>query len=370
MIKAMDRWLLPWLKDSLLRRRAPITDVMVAVCDHFEPFHHTDKAGALRRMAEWHARLPALIAPSRDHDGQRAKHTFFYPVEQYDRDVIDSLADLCRATRNEVEIHLHHHNDTAENLMVSLAQGITDLRTHGLLGGGAEAKFGFIHGNWALDDSDPEGRGCGVRDELRLLKKAGCYADLTMPSAPHRTQAPVVNQLYYAKSSPVGCSHHRGTPVTAGQGGTRALRDDPAHLLLVQGALTLDFKRRKMGIMPRVENSDLGPQNPPTVHRMRQWLKCGISVRGAEAGGWCFVKLHTHGAPEHGHRSNIGPERAFFHAGIEELARAQGFRLHYVSARELVNILHAAEDGRVGDAGAWRDYVYAPPPLLRDAVAG
>lgn len=362
MIKAMDRWLLPWLKDSLLRRKAPITDVMVTVCDHFEPFHHTDKAGALRRMAEWHARLPALIEPSRDHDGQRAKHTFFYPIEQYDAEVIASLADLCRATCNEVEVHLHHHNDTPDNLVKSLRQGVKDLRSHGLLGGGPKPVFGFIHGNWALDDSDPEGRGCGVRDELRLLKQEGCYADLTMPSAPHRTQAPVVNQLYYAKSSSAGCSHHRGKPVASGPHSTHSLRDDPAQLLLVQGPLTLDFKRRKLGIMPRVENGDLGPQNPPTVHRMRQWLKCGISVRGAE--GWCFVKLHTHGAPEHGHRSNIGAERAAFHAGIEELARAQGFRLHYVSARELVNILHAAEDGRVGDAGAWRDYVHAPPPLL------
>jgi hypothetical protein len=363
MIKAMDRWLLPWLKDSLLRRKAPITDVMVSVCDHFEPFHHTDKAGALRRMAEWHARLPELIQTTRDHDGHSARHTFFYPIEQYDPDVIASLADLCRRTRNEVEVHLHHHNDTPENLVRSLSQGVTDLRSHGLLGGGQKAVFGFIHGNWALDDSDPAGRGCGVRDELRMLKQAGCYADLTMPSAPHRTQAPVVNQVYYAKSTPGGCSHHRGKRVTVGADGTRTLRDDPAQLLLVQGPLTLDFQRRKWAVMPRVENADLGPQNPPTLHRMRQWLKCGISVRGAE--GWCFVKLHTHGAPEHGHSSNLGPARVRFHAQIQEFALNQGLRLHYVSAREMVNIIHAAEDGHVGDAGAWRDHVYAPPPVLQ-----
>lgn len=361
MMKAADKWLLPWLKQRLARPRWPITDVVLTVCDHFEPFHHSDKDGAMRRMREWHLRFPDLVKASRDSGGHTARHTFFYPVEQYDADVIASLADLCRTTRNEVEVHLHHEKDTADNFVSTLRQGLRDLRSHQLLGGSpARPVFGFIHGNWALDDSDPMGRGCGVRDELRLLKDAGCYADMTMPSAPHRTQAPVVNQLYYARSTPHGCSHHRGQAVTVG--GTRPLRDLPDHLLLVQGPLSLDFSRRKWGVMPRVENADLGPVNPPTVARMRTWMSCSISVRGAD--GWCFVKLHTHGGPEKGHASNIGPARAAFHADVEELARRQGFRLHYASARELVNILHAAEDGHTGDAGAWRDYMHAPPPLL------
>jgi hypothetical protein len=50
------------------------------------------------------------------------------------------------------------------------------------------------------------------------------------------------------------------------------------------------------------------------------------------------------------------------------MARDRGFRLHYVSAREMVNILHAAEDGHGGDAGPWRDYIYTAPPLLRPAL--
>lgn len=57
-----------------------------------------------------------------------------------------------------------------------------------------------------------------------------------------------------------------------------------------------------------------------------------------------------------------------FYAAIEQMARDRGFRLHYVSAREMVNILHAAEDGHGGDAGPWRDYIYSAPPLLRPAL--
>jgi len=365
MTKAFDRWLLPWLQQRITRAKKPVTDVMLAVCDHFEPLHHANKEGALRRMGQWHEKLPALSAAARDSDGHGPKHTFFYPIEQYDPELLDSITELCRITRNEVEVHLHHENDTAENLVCALEQGKVNLRSHGLLGADAAGAvaFGFIHGNWSLDDSNPFGHGCGVRNELAILKRAGCYADLTMPSAPHPSQAPMVNRLYYSRSTPDGCSHYRGRLVTSGRDGTHELRLSPDHLLLVQGPLSLDWGRRKWGILPRVENSDLGPRNPPTSERMNEWLKGRISVSGAEE--WCFIKLHTHGAPESGHRSNLGPERSRFHSEIERMASDRGFRLHYVSSREMVNILHAAEDGHTGDAGAWRDYLYTPPPLLK-----
>src|SRR5438132_607974 len=55
-------------------------------------------------------------------------------------------------------------------------------RTTGALG------YGFIHGNWALCNSRPDGRWCGVNNELEILRATGCYADFTMPSAPHPTQ--------------------------------------------------------------------------------------------------------------------------------------------------------------------------------------
>jgi len=365
MLKALDKWLLPWMRQRLMRSKNPLTDVMLSVGDHFEPFHRTDKAGAMRRLDYWHERLPLITAAGRDYDGCGPKHTFFYPIEQYDSDVLSSLADLCRKTRNEVEVHLHHENDTADNFKASLEQGKSDLRVHGLLGEDAQGKavFGFIHGNWALDDSDPKGRGCGVRGELAILKQAGCYGDFTMPSAPHPTQAPVVNELYYSLSTLEGCSHHRGTSVMRGAEGTSALRISRDHLLMVQGPLSLDWHRRKWGILPRVENSDIGPNNPPTGERMNQWINGRISVSGAPE--WCFIKLHTHGAPESGQRSNLGEERQRFHSQIQQMASEIGFRLHYVSAREMVNIIHAAEDGHTGNAGCWRDYHYSQPPVLR-----
>jgi hypothetical protein len=43
-----------------------------------------------------------------------------------------------------------------------------------------------------------------------------------------------------------------------------------------------------------------------------------------------------------------------FHEGLSGGAG----RVHYVTAREMVNLLHAAEAGRAGDPGEYRDFRY------------
>ena len=67
---------------------------------------------------------------------------------------------------------------------------------HGLLSRDrytGEVGYGFIHGNWALDNSRPDGRMCGVDNELDVLRETGCYADFTLPSAPSPTQTRKIN---------------------------------------------------------------------------------------------------------------------------------------------------------------------------------
>lgn len=357
MIKALDKWLpsyVRWKGSSV----AP-TDVMVAVCDHFEPFHATDKAGALGRLKLWRDKWPAMVSQFKDHDGQGPRHTFFYPIEQYDRDIIHELAALCGESFGEGEVHLHHRDDTAENLRKVLQVGKEQLSAHGLLSRDAEGRvvYGFIHGNWALDDSDPAGRGCGVRGELQILKESGCYADFTMPSAPHPAQTSMINSIYYARSTPHGKSHDRGDLVQAGA--PHVGRDAEDWLLLVQGPLGLEWRRRKWGVMPRIENGDLIGNHPPSGFRMSRWMQLAPWVMGRPE--WRFIKLHTHGAIERNSGVLLGEETQRYHRQLAEMAERQGFRLHYVSAREMTNIILAAEDGKVGNAGEWRDYRYQSP---------
>ena len=132
-MKGLDRWLGSWI---FRKRTAPppgVRHVLIAVCDHFEPFHDADKATALARVALWRREHAAICADFRDSDGTPPRHTFFYPVEQWDADVCGRLADLCHSTGGEAEIHLHHDNDTAENLRATLLRGKENLAALGLL---------------------------------------------------------------------------------------------------------------------------------------------------------------------------------------------------------------------------------------------
>ncbi|NIP93627.1 MAG: hypothetical protein GWO24_09285, partial [Akkermansiaceae bacterium] len=58
-------------------------------------------------------------------------------------------------TGSETEIHLHHEGDDAESLGRILDRGKRHLASHGLLGN--DRRFAFIHGDWALDNSHPDG---------------------------------------------------------------------------------------------------------------------------------------------------------------------------------------------------------------------
>jgi hypothetical protein len=349
-MRALDQWLRPYLMRRPPAASGP-THVFLAVCDHFEPLHDTDKAGAVRRVERWAEDFPRLIEPFRDHDGHSPKHTFFYPVEQYDPDLLAPLAELCRATGSEVEIHLHHDRDTPAGFREALERGKEDLARHGLLARDRDGsiRFAFIHGNWALNNTHPEGRGCGVDEEIGILRASGCYADFTMPSAPSPTQSRVVNRIVYLADLPRRRAYDAS--IEAAVGRATPLRDDPGRLLAIPGPLALNWKRRKWGLLPRIENGDLTGANPPTLLRLR--LAAGLRVSVTGNPGWVFVKWHTHGGIEPNSGTLLGEPMRRFH---ESLARLDDLHIHYVTAREMANLVHAAEDGHDGDPGPFRDY--------------
>lgn len=358
MFKALDLWLPAYLRQSKWRQPDGVTHVMLCVCDHFEPFHDADKKEAMARTALWKREWPKLISEFRDADGIRPRHTFFYPIEQYDSDILNELAEICRLSEGETEIHLHHKDDTADGLRAKLEKGKADFAKHGFLcrDEAGNIRYAFVHGNWALDNSHPERKNCGVDNELDILCETGCYADFTMPSAPHPTQTRIINSVYYATEDGHAKSHDRGehcrVPSVEGREPHSGSR-----LLLVQGPLGLNWECRKLGVLPRIENSDLTGVNPPRADRMRLWTRLGIHVQGRS--DWLFIKLHTHGAIPQNSGMFLGePMKAFHRHLMENYRDTTRFQLHYVTARELVNILHAAEDGKSGNPGAFRDYRY------------
>ena len=191
---------------------------------------------------------------------------------------------------------------------------------------------------------------------MQLLRETGCYADFTLPSAPDLAQTRTINSLYYAAGTPQPKSHDTGVPARVlDRPGTNV--PVSGDLLLVQGPLGLNWERRKHGIFPRIENADLTGTNPPRLDRVRLWLRLGIHVLGRPE--WLFVKLHTHGAIERNAGMFLGDAYRRFHEGLlANYNDSREFRVHYVTARELVNILHAAEDGHSGNPGEFRNYRY------------
>jgi hypothetical protein len=133
--------------------------------------------------------------------------------------------------------------------------------------------------------------------------------------------------------------------------------------MLIQGPLVLDWRRRKWGVFPRVENGCLQGNQAPGRDRIDLWLKARVRV--PKRPDWFFVKLHTHGAPESNQRVLLGPPMTDFH---RELARRAGadpaFHFHYVTAREMYNLARAAEAGWQGTVDGARDYelVWDPRP--------
>jgi hypothetical protein len=346
-LRNMHYWLGTYLTNPA-KRRQPIADgatLYVCVADHYEPFGQgVERARGQARLDRWITEYPRIAAGHRDSFGNAPQHTYFYPLEDYDEQTLDSLAAISRAGYGDVEVHYHHDNDNAESLRGALLDFKQRLRArHHLLRDDAGARDGaycFIHGNWALDNSRPDGRWCGVDDELSVLIDTGCKVDFTMPSAPSDTQTRVINSIYFAKGRP-GCrkSHDSGREVAVGRWGT------PDELLLVQGPLGLNWKSRKLGVIPRIENGEISADARPTLDRVRLWATLAPRVEGAPE--HIFLKLHTHGAPEPTMDALLGGDLHRMWSWLEAEFRDQPRRkLKYVTAWEMYATIRAIASGQ------------------------
>jgi hypothetical protein len=128
--------------------------------------------------------------------------------------------------------------------------------------------------------------------------------------------------------------------------------------MIVQGPLGLC--RRPGRRLPRPEDGDITGANPPTPERIDAWVRAGIHVAGRPE--WLIVKVHTHGAADANLAGLLGGGLDSLFADLERrYNNGAHWRLHYVTARELYNIIKAAEAGRTGDPSDFRDFAITPP---------
>jgi hypothetical protein len=338
--------------------------LLIAMADHFEPA--IDPAGGSKRMPlseqerrmEWWLReYPKVADRGRDHDGKPFVHTYFYPAEQYERGILEGLAEHCHAGWGEIEVHLHHglaQPDTAENTR----QVLTDFRDalasrHRCLSfeqGSDQPRYAFVHGNFALANS-AGGRFCGVDSEMQVLADTGCYADFTLPTGLyHPAQIAKINSLYECalpldKRAP----HREGNDLRVG-------KPPQTFPLMVQGPLVTDLMAGLANPGRLLEASAVTGRNPMTLRRLARWKQANITVQGRP--DWVFIKLHCHGMEPTQKESVMGDSFRDFLRDLVGGAAERKETLHFVTAREMTNIILAACDGKDGDPGKYRDYRY------------
>jgi hypothetical protein len=335
-----------WMWASEPPATAPVHIFFVFV-DHFEP-------GENYALTErWLADYPKVAGRHRDAGGRPWQHTWFYPGEQpLDRNMV-ALRKLAAAGYGEIELHLHHGNDTQETARLKFVRAIAWFRKFDFLktaDGGTH--FAFIHGNWSLDNS----RGkefCGADRELAMLRDLGCFADFTFPSLWQVSQPPFVNNIYEATDDDRPKSYDQGVPLRAGL-------TPVGDLLIFQGPLVVAPVLNPVKLFWVVEDGEIHAAVPVTPNRVDYWMRSNIHVTGRP--DWRFIKVHTHGAqsPEDA-AETLGPH---FDAALSYMEKAYNdgshYVLHYVTAREAFNLARAAVDGKRGDPRQYYNYLVGP----------
>jgi hypothetical protein len=311
----------------------PIT-LRLMFADHYEPQWARAGADVARaRVDRWTSAWPRIAHAQLDDLGRPAQWTFFYPEEQYAPELLEPLAELARRGIADVEVHIHHDGEGEANFVTRISRFVDTLhREHGLLHlRDGRPTFGFIHGNWALDNSHPAGRWCGLNNEITLLRDLGCYADFTMPAAPNPCQTRLVNAAYWAVDDPIRPkSHDTGALITPGS------IEPPGALICVQGPLTLRPHPR-WRVVPSLDVGELAAYAAPSPERARRWLDAAPRV-----GNEVLLKLFTHGAPE----SNAGPLLDGFIPGaidaVRTACRSRGWRVAFATAYDLAQAIESA----------------------------
>jgi hypothetical protein len=312
-------------RDAFRRPPAGSGRVWLAIADHYEPYWRkasdpTPDELARERVELWARLWPEIAARHHDSAGNRPVYTFYYPQEEYHPELLDILAEVTRAGVGDVDVHIHHDGEGEQNFVDRMGGFIETLdRRHGLLRKHqGRLVFGFIHGNWALDNSRPDGRWCGLNNEITLLRDLGCYADFTMPSGASPTQGRILNTIYWTTDDPAQPrSYDRGTPVVPGKPGT-------GDLLMVTGPFCIRWGER---MVPRIEKGELASYDMPNAYRVKRWIDVAPRI-----GNDLFIKLFTHGTQDRNSNALLrkgGLDDTF--RLVAEECRRRGYEFRFVS---------------------------------------
>ena len=339
---------LPAYISGLFQAKETVPDaekhVIFVMVDHYEPGY---EARGEERNLTWLEEFRGIADRHHDSYGNRFRYTWFYPYDHKNQPVLRDLSRMPFEDYGEIDLHWHHPESTNEDFPGQLAEATTWFRKFGCFREYTPAgrtRFAFIHGSWALDDSreweSATGpRRCGVSLEPTFLQERGCYGDFTFPAFGNSAQPAKINSIYYAEDTPAPKSYNTGIDAEVG-------RPDQKGFLLVEGPLGFNTKALEF------EYSGVEGYALPTPHRIQYWIDANIHVKGRPE--WVFVKVFSHG--QQFRDSILGKHLDPMLTDLERICEQKGYRLHYMTAREAVNLIKAAERGETGDPEQYRDY--------------
>ncbi len=357
-----DIWFPPYAKEFVkgeVNRADETTDLIFLMTDHWEPGNREESPEYSQR---WLDAFAEISHRHLDTQGRNFRYSWFYPVDRMDERILAQLAVAARNQLGETEVHWHHHHDSVQQFRTDLENALVLFQKYGHLTSepGGDPHWCFIHGNWALDGSEPNA--CGINNEIDIFLEHGCYADMTFPSLGWDAQPSLINKIYYAQDTPEPKSYDTGELARVGTRGEG--------LLMLPGPMGLNFQNMlvliEAGAIDDAEGTGFSgalrkPDNNADYFkssRVGVWDNIHVSVEGKPE--WCFVKVHAHGMQ---HRDLLlnGQFDSLLSA-LEKYAAERKIRLHYVTAREAVNLVHAAEQGLPGSPEQYYD-LEIPPPL-------
>ena len=330
---------------SVLKEKEKVPDqqkhVIFVMVDHYEPGRGEH---GIRINEAWLKKFEMIANKHFDSFGNRFRYTWFYPYEERNEQVLSSLSKMVFEGYGEVELHWHHPPATSATFPGMLEEAIQWFQRYGALiscGTNPVTHFAFIHGNWALDNSQPR---CGVNTELDILFKHGCYADFTFSTIGTPSQPRKINAIYYATDTPGPKSYNAGIDAEVG-------KTIDGRLMIFEGPIAFEFKT--MGL----EYGAVESYAIPTPNRINHWIDTNIHIKGRPE--WVFIKVYSHGIQSS--EAILEHHLDLMLQSLGNICKKRKISLHYMTTREAYNVVRAAEEGKEGNPENYRDYRISRP---------
>lgn len=324
-------------------------DIMFIFVDHFE------LAGKGERLSAWVNDYPRIVNKFTDWDGKRPQHTWFSALDLIDENELAEMKKLVDDGLGEVELHWHHSHKSSSDFEGDFFEGMEIFHKYGFMlpyKDNQHSCFSFIHGNWSLNNARGD-QFCGINNEIKILKKHGCYGDFTFPALFSKAQPKYVNQICYTDENVSGKGYDLAREAEVGK------KQEKSEFMIMQGPLAINYKDWRHKWHPTIEDGDINSNlTQSSKKRIDCWIRQNIHVKNNP--DWIFVKVFCHGAQDYKSLTSDSMIKMYEYLG-SEYNDGVNYRLHYVTARESYNIIKAAEDGKVGNPNQYRDYEIPHP---------